>query len=60
MGLELRRLLIAAALFLAVSGMKWVWPGFGTDIVPAVQERLDRNQAVLYLPAEAVSWLDLD
>ncbi len=57
--MELRRIFIAAALFLAASFVKWA-PDFEELAAPALRELLDREQVVLYLPVEAVSWLGLD
>lgn len=57
--MELRRIFIAAALFLAASFVRWA-PDFAERAAPALRESLDREQVVLYLPAEVVSWLGLD
>lgn len=54
------RALAAAAIFLALSCLKYAWPGFSGEPSSVLKERMECETVVLYFPEDAVTWLGLD
>lgn len=55
--MTLRQIFIAAALLLAAVYLKMFLPAHAEDFVPAVQQVLAEEQAVIYMPEDWMTWI---